>query len=152
MPFLLRTGKRLAAKQQRVSLILHRPKGPVDDVPANGNVVSLSLAGRRRGRHRRHGQEAGPGPGVAPARVSLDLSKIPGGEPLAPYVPLIHDVLVGDRSLFTTSEGLAQTWRALQPVLDHRPRVHPYAPGSWGPAAANALTGEHGWLLGQTED
>ena len=40
---------------------------------------------------------------------------------------------------------------ALQPVLDHRPEVHPYTPGSWGPAAANALTGEHGWLLGQTE-
>ena len=152
VPFLLRTGKRLAAKQQRVSLILHRPKGPVDDVPANGNVVSLSLAGAGAVDIDVMAKKPGPDLAMAPARVSLDLSKVPGGEPLAPYVSLIHDVLVGDRSLFTTSEGLAQTWRALQPVLDHRPEVHPYAPDSWGPAAANALTGEHGWLLGQTED
>jgi glucose-6-phosphate 1-dehydrogenase len=152
VPFLLRTGKRLAAKQQRVSLILHRPKGPADDVPANGNVVSLSLAGAGSVDIDVMAKKPGPDLAMAPARVSLDLSKIPGGDPLPPYVSLIHDVLTGDRSLFTTSEGLAQTWRALQPVLDARPEVHPYAPGSWGPAAANALTGEHGWLLGQTED
>ena len=151
MPFLLRTGKRLADKQQRVSLVLHRPKGPVHDVPANGNVISLSLAGAGALDVDIMAKRPGPDLAMAPARVSLDLSQVPGGEPLAPYVSLIHDVLVGDRSLFTTSKGLAETWRALQPVLDHRPEVHPYAPGSWGPAAANALAGEHGWLLGQTE-
>jgi len=151
VPFLLRTGKRMAVKQQRVSLILHRPKGPVADVPANGNVVSLSLAGAGSVDIDVMAKRPGPDLAMAPARVSLDLSKIPGGDPLPPYVSLIHDVLVGDRSLFTTSEGLAQTWRALQPVLDDRPEVHGYTPGSWGPAAANELAGEHGWLLGQTE-
>jgi len=152
VPFLLRTGKRLADKQQRVSLVLHRPKGPVTDVPANGNVISLSLAGAGAVDIDVMAKQPGPDLAITPARVSLDLSKIPGGVPLAPYVSLIHDVLVGDRSLFTTSEGLAQTWRALQPVLDDRPEVHPYAPGSWGPRHANALAGEHGWLLGQTAE
>ena len=151
VPFLLRTGKRLAAKEQRVSLVLHRPKGPVDDVPANGNVVSLSLAGAGAVDIDVMAKRPGPDLEMSPARVSLDLSKIPGGEPLPPYVSLIHDVLTGDRSLFTTSEGLAQTWRAVQPVLDDRPEVHPYAPDSWGPVEANALAGEHGWLLGQTD-
>ncbi len=151
VPFLLRTGKRMAAKQQRVSLVLHRPKGPVNDVPANGNVVSLSLAGAGAVDIDVMAKRPGPDLAMSPARVSLDLSGIPGGEPLPPYVSLIHDVLTGDRSLFTTSEGLAQTWRALQPVLDDRPEVHPYEPGSWGPARATALAGEHGWLLGQTE-
>ncbi|WP_299956038.1 glucose-6-phosphate dehydrogenase (NADP(+)) [uncultured Modestobacter sp.] len=150
VPFLLRTGKRMAAKQQRVSLVLHRPKGPVNEVPANGNVISLSLAGAGAVDIDVMAKRPGPDLAMAPARVSLDLSKIPGGEPLPPYVSLIHDVLVGDRSLFTTSEGLAQTWRALQPVLDNRPEVQSYAPRSWGPAAANELAGEHGWLLGQT--
>ena len=105
VPFLLRTGKRLAAKQQRVSLILHRPKGPVDDVPANGNVVSPVARRGRRGRHRRHGQEAGPGPGDGPGPGVPGPVEDPGGEPLAPYVSLIHDVLVGDRSLFTDQRG-----------------------------------------------
>ncbi|OMQ15167.1 glucose-6-phosphate dehydrogenase [Modestobacter sp. VKM Ac-2676] len=151
VPFLLRTGKRLAAKQQRVSLVLHRPIGPVHDVPANGNVVSLSLAGAGSLDIDMMAKRPGPELATARARATLDLSQVPGGEPLPPYVSLIHDVLVGDRSLFTTSEGLAQTWRALQPVLDSRPEVHTYEPGSWGPAAANELAGEVGWLLGQTE-
>ncbi|MGY1842413.1 glucose-6-phosphate dehydrogenase [Modestobacter sp. SYSU DS0875] len=151
VPFLLRTGKRLAAKQQRVSLVLHRPIGPVHDVPANGNVVSLSLAGAGSLDIDMMAKRPGPELETARARATLDLSQVPGGEPLPPYVSLIHDVLVGDRSLFTTSEGLAQTWRTLQPVLDSRPGVHPYEPGSWGPAAANELAGEVGWLLGQTE-
>ncbi|MGY2079222.1 glucose-6-phosphate dehydrogenase [Modestobacter sp. SYSU DS0657] len=151
VPFLLRTGKRLAAKQQRVSLVLHRPIGPVHDVPANGNVVSLSLAGAGSLDIDMMAKRPGPELETARARATLDLSQVSGGEPLPPYVSLIHDVLVGDRSLFTTSEGLAQTWRALQPVLDSRPEVHRYEPGSWGPAAANELAGEVGWLLGQTE-
>src|ERR687893_359665 len=45
VPFVLRTGKRMAASEQRVSLLLRRPDGPVTDVPGHGNVLSLSLSG-----------------------------------------------------------------------------------------------------------
>ena len=55
---------------------------------------------------------------------------------LPPYVRLIHDVLIGDRSLFTRPDGLASAWAVLEPVLDNRPAVQPYPQGSWGPAAA----------------
>lgn len=81
----------------------------------------------------------------------MNLADIPGGDPLPPYVSLIHDVITGDRSLFTTSGGLASAWATVQPLLDDRPPVQPYAPGSWGPVAANELPGPCGWLLGQTE-
>ena len=46
VPFYLRTGKRLAASKQRVSLILREPAGPLSgQLPRRGNVLSLSLAG-----------------------------------------------------------------------------------------------------------
>ena len=32
----------------------------------------------------------------------------------------------------------------MQPLLDTPTRVHPYAPGSWGPEAAEALVAAHG--------
>jgi glucose-6-phosphate 1-dehydrogenase len=64
-------------------------------------------------------------------------------------VSLLHDVLTGDRSLFTTSDGLAGAWTAFAPLQERPPRVHPYQPGSWGPAEANALAGPGGWLMGQ---
>src|SRR5918998_686913 len=45
VPFLLRTGKRMAVSEQRVSLVMRTPDGPLDDVPGHGNVLTLSLSG-----------------------------------------------------------------------------------------------------------
>lgn len=68
---------------------------------------------------------------------------------MAPYTSLIHDVLSGNRMLFTSSSGLESAFRAFQPMLtDARPQVEIYDDHSWGPAAAKDLTGPFGWLLG----
>ncbi len=46
VPFYLRTGKRLAATKQRVSLILREPAGPLaGQLPRAANVLSFWLAG-----------------------------------------------------------------------------------------------------------
>ena len=67
---------------------------------------------------------------------------------MAPYTSLIYDVLSGDRSLFTSSEGLKSAFTAFAPLLGpDRPEVQPYDDGSWGPAAADGLTGHVGWQL-----
>ena len=71
---------------------------------------------------------------------------------MPPYVSLIHDVVTGDRSLFTTSAGLSKAWASVEPLLEDRPEVQPYEPGSWGPTAANDLAAPCGWLLGQTDE
>ncbi|MBY3553181.1 glucose-6-phosphate dehydrogenase (NADP(+)) [Modestobacter lapidis] len=152
VPFVLRTGKKLGGDAQRVSLLLRRPDGPVASVPGAGNVVSLSLSGEGAIDLRLVTKKPGPDLALAEARTSLQLGDVPGGDPLPPYVSLIHDVITGDRSLFTTSAGLGSAWAAVQPLLDARPPVQPYAPGSWGPAAADELAAPCGWLLGQHED
>jgi len=152
VPFLLRTGKRMADDEQRVSLLLRKPDGPVTQLPGHGNVVSLSVEGPGAVDVRMVTKEPGPDLTLAEATSSLSLCDVPGGAPLPPYVSLIHDVVVGDRSLFTTSEGLAAAWRAVAPLLEDRPPVQPYSLGSWGPTAANELAAPGGWLLGQTED
>ncbi|MGY1694599.1 MULTISPECIES: glucose-6-phosphate dehydrogenase [unclassified Geodermatophilus] len=148
VPFLLRTGKRLAESHQRVTLVMRRPDGPVGPTPGGGNTVSLSLKGAGSLDLGLVAKRPGPDLDLAVAGASLDLGEVPGGEPLPAYASLIHDVLVGDRSLFTTSAGLAQAWRAVSPLLDARPQVQPYAPGSWGPEAADALADPCGWVLG----
>jgi glucose-6-phosphate 1-dehydrogenase len=58
-------------------------------------------------------------------------------------------VLLGDRSLFTRPDGLAAVWKTAGPLLANPPKVAPYAPGSWGPAAAAKLIAPDRWLLGQ---
>jgi glucose-6-phosphate 1-dehydrogenase len=68
------------------------------------------------------------------------------GEPLLPYERLLHGALTGDHQLFAREDGIEETWRIVQPLLDAPPPVEPYARGSWGPAAANALvTGHPRW-------
>jgi len=138
----------MAVSEQRVSLLLRRPDGPVTDVPGHGNVLSLSLSGSGAVDLQVVAKEPGPDLSLATATATLELADVPGGTPLPPYVSLLHDVLVGDRSLFTSSEGLANAWRAFAPLQQRPPRVHRYAPGSWGPAEAEALADPAGWLLG----
>jgi glucose-6-phosphate 1-dehydrogenase len=81
--------------------------------------------------------------------AAIPLSGLSGADPLPPYVRLIHDVLLGDRSLFTRPDGLAAVWEVAGPLLSGPPQVKSYAPGSWGPAEARELVAPGTWLLGQ---
>ena len=56
-----------------------------------------------------------------------------GGEGPTPYEVLLHAAMVGQSIRFTRQDGVEETWRIMQPLLDAPPPVQPYAPGSWGP-------------------
>ncbi|HMH92919.1 MAG TPA: glucose-6-phosphate dehydrogenase (NADP(+)) [Streptosporangiaceae bacterium] len=149
VPFYLRTGKRLAATEQRVSLILREPAGPLaGQLPAEANVLSFSLAGNGEIDLSLVAKKPGAALDLDVARASIPLSGLKGADPLPPYVRLLHDVLLGDRSLFTRPDGLAAVWKVAGPLLTSPPPVVPYAPGSWGPAAARELVAPGRWLLG----
>ncbi|HEY6497036.1 MAG TPA: glucose-6-phosphate dehydrogenase (NADP(+)) [Trebonia sp.] len=150
VPFYLRTGKCLAVSAQRVSLILRDPPGPLSgQLPSAANVLSLSLAGDGEIDLSLVAKKPGPALNLDVAHCGIPLASLPGADPLPPYVRLIHDVLLGDRSLFTRPDGLAAVWEAAQPLLSAPPSVRPYAPGSWGPAEASDLVAPGSWLLGQ---
>ena len=113
VPFYLRTGKRLAETRQRVSLILRDPAGPLaGQLPAEANVLSFSLAGDGEIDLSLVAKKPGPGFDLDHGAASLPLSGLRGADPLPPYVRLIHDVLIGDRSLYTRPDGLAAAWKA----------------------------------------
>jgi glucose-6-phosphate 1-dehydrogenase len=150
VPFYLRTGKRLAASRQRVSIILRKPDGPLAAQLHDGsNILSFSLTGDGEIDLKLVAKKPGAGLDLDPAKAAIPLSGLKGADPLPPYVRLIHDVLIGDRSLFTRPDGLAAVWKVAGPLLDNPPRIAPYAAGSWGPAAAGKLIAPGRWLLGQ---
>ena len=147
VPFLLRTGKRLAVSEQRVTLVLTPPdSGPVTDAPPGAISLSLKSSGELDITvvAKKPGPEIALEAGTAPLPLLHD-----NGPEIPAYATLLRDVLEGDRSLFTSSEGLDAAWRTLAPGLEHRPAVQPYAQGSWGPEAATALAGDIGWYLQQ---
>jgi len=150
VPFYLRTGKRMGASQQRVSLIFREPPGPLSGrLPLRANVLSFSLADDGEIDLSLVAKKPGPALDLGVAHVSIPLATLSGADPLPPYVRLIHDVLLGDRSLFTRPDGLAAVWDVAEPLLSRPPRVSPYPPGSWGPAQARELIAPGHWLLGQ---
>jgi glucose-6-phosphate 1-dehydrogenase len=150
VPFYLRTGKRLAETRQRVSLVLREPAGPLAGrLPAESNVLSFSLAGDGEIDLSLVAKKPGPVLALDHGTAALPLAALPGADPLPAYVRLLHDILIGDRSLFTRPDGLAAAWKAVTPLLSGPPGVASYPQGSWGPPLAGKLIAPGRWLLGQ---
>ena len=152
VPFLLRSGKYLAGKAQQVSLVLRRPESPPSgmDLGSDGEhrkALVHDLSGDGRLTIGVTAQRPGGEGELADGALVLRLPDLPGARPLPPYASLIRDVMLGERALFTTPEGIAETWRVVEHLTDdRRPEVQPYESGSWGPDAAQELPGDVGWL------
>ena len=153
VPFYLRTGKRLAEGQRIISIAFREP--PKSMFPPNSGVgsqgpdhltfdladaskMSLSFYGKR------------PGPGMRLDKLSLQFAMTDtglAGEVLEAYERLILDAMRGDRTLFTTAEGIERLWEVSQPLLEAPPPVRLYQQGSWGPKAVHQLIAPHAWRL-----
>jgi glucose-6-phosphate 1-dehydrogenase len=82
---------------------------------------------------------------MRPESITLDMEFAEeGGEGPTPYEVLLHAAMVGQATRFTRQDGVEETWRIMQPLLDTPPAVHSYDPGSWGPTAAESLAGDSG--------
>ena len=56
---------------------------------------------------------------------------------------ILGSLPVGDHQYFAREDSVEETWRIVQPLLDHPPDVRPYPCGSWGPEEAEALVRGH---------
>jgi glucose-6-phosphate 1-dehydrogenase len=82
--------------------------------------------------------------------LSFDYAKAFGGELPEAYETLLRDIMIGDQTLFVTSDFTETAWRLYDPLLAGDRIVHPYTAGSWGPREADALVERNGhqWQLG----
>ncbi len=80
-----------------------------------------------------------------PGSVEFDVEfAAKGGEGPTPYEVLLLAAITGRRARFNRQDTVEEAWRIMQPLLDDPPPVHPYTPGTWGPAEAEALVAAHG--------
>jgi glucose-6-phosphate 1-dehydrogenase len=151
VPIFLRTGKRLTRRATQVVVALREaPAYLFDDVgiprlPANhlhlriqpDEGISLAFQAKE------------PGTGVSVKTVRMEFAY--GGsflsEPAEAYERLLHDAMDGDHTLFTREDGVERSWEIVSPALEQPGPVHPYAPGTWGPAAADELISPRHWHL-----
>ncbi len=153
VPFYLRTGKKLAEGARIISIAFREP--PKSMFPAGSGVgmsgpdhltfdladaskMSLSFYGKR------------PGTGMRLDKLSMQFAMLEterAGQVLEAYERLIHDAMKGERTLFTTAEGIERLWEISEPLLNDPPPVRPYQPGTWGPNSVHQLIAPRAWRL-----
>jgi glucose-6-phosphate 1-dehydrogenase len=156
VPFYLRSGKRMAENRHLLTVAFSQP--PRSMFPLDCNEIAEAFG------HDHLTFELGD-----PGSISASfLAKVPGptmhlGEAhmhfsyadtfggaaraLDAYERLIHDVMLGDRTLFTTSAGIERLWEVSEPLLRQPPPADEYPLGSWGPAEIDDLIAPRRWHL-----
>jgi glucose-6-phosphate 1-dehydrogenase len=148
VPFYMRAGKKMATTSTQVLVEFCRAPTPLFREPnakpphpnhlifriSPDEGIDLSV------------QIKGPGDRLVSAPVLLDFSYDQERETVeeTAYERLLADALAGDQTLFARADAVMEAWRVVTPLLDAPPSVELYAPGSWGPAAADDLLPE-GW-------
>ena len=154
VPFLLRSGKAMGASRQVITLGFQPP--PLRMFPAHHkdtpygrqNEIVIDFAD--------------------PGAIKVNfLAKVPGAEltlgnaemafyykdsfvashALEGYERLILQAMVGDQSLFTSSDGIERVWEISAPLLENPPPVEPYRVGSYGPDSVKHLIAPYHWHL-----
>jgi glucose-6-phosphate 1-dehydrogenase len=145
VPIFIRTGKRLPATQTELRFVFkHAPRlgfHAFDRKPEPNQIVfKLDPTTGIRVVLDAHRADVAT---AAPILFDVEFATM-GGEGATPYEVLLHAAIVGDSMRFTRQDGVEETWRIMQPLLDSPPPVHVYAPGSWGPKEADRLVAGHG--------
>jgi glucose-6-phosphate 1-dehydrogenase len=149
VPFYLRTGKRLAARDAQIVVNFRDVPHPIFPGThcANKLVIKLQpedglelhlLAAKGGSNDER----------LTPVSLDLDFDKAFPSQRVGAYERLLLDALAGRLNLFVRSDEQERAWAWVMPILEAwsvdpaGPR--PYAAGSWGPAAASALVARDG--------
>jgi glucose-6-phosphate 1-dehydrogenase len=148
VPFYVRTGKALSTRVTEIAVqfkqaplaLFSRAGAP----PMEPNILAIRIQ-PDEGILLRFGAKV-PGPGLQIRGVNMDFrygSSFAVDSPDA-YETLLLDCMIGDASLFTRNDEVERAWEILDPILEawasgEGGRLHFYAAGTWGPAAADEL-------------
>ena len=142
VPFVLRTGKRLAERLTEIAVVFRRP--PVALFDGQGgcepqpNVLRIRLQPDEGFELGFDVKTPGDGFSVTTQHLDFEYAEAFGALPDA-YETLLHDVARGDATLFVHADEAEEAWRLVAPLLDWEGDVHTYPSGSWGPDAASDM-------------
>lgn len=139
VPFILESGK--ALKENRVEIVVHfKPSDPcfcpgLHEAHEHGNKITFSIQPEEKIEVRFWTKR----PGIETTIVPRDLSFGYAGHDDAAsvsdaYEKVLYDCIIGDQTLFASTEEIDASWRFITPILTdwkHLP-LHIYAKGSEG--------------------
>ncbi|GAA1620937.1 glucose-6-phosphate dehydrogenase [Actinoplanes couchii] len=152
VPFYVRTGKRLPARLTEVALQFQRPPHlpiPADQLTELDADALILRIQPNEGISLRFGAKV-PGHSFRVRTASMNFSYDQTFVEESPeaYERLLLDALIGDASLFIRSDEVQQSWRIVDPIIEHwerdRSPIPSYEAASWGPTDADRLIGRNG--------
>ena len=151
VPFYLRTGKRLAAREAQIVVNFRPVPHPILPGTNRANKLVIKLQPEDGLElHLLAAQGGRSSDQLAPVKLDLDFDKAFPTERVGAYERLLMDALAGRLNLFVRSDEQEQAWAWVMPVLEAWSRdpdgPRPYAAGSWGPPAASALVAREGFV------
>jgi len=152
VPFYLRTGKRLAARDAQIVVNFRPVPHPIFPGAAQANKLVIKLQPEDGLElHLLAAKGSGHSEMLSPVSLDLDFDKAFPSERVGAYERLLLDAIAGRLNLFVRSDEQEQAWRWVEPILDAWAQdpssLKTYAAGSWGPPAASALVARdgHAW-------
>jgi glucose-6-phosphate 1-dehydrogenase len=154
VPFYLRSGKAMGASRQIIVLGFQPP--PMRMFPAHrkdtpyGRQNEIEIDFADPGAIKTYFLAKVPGAELSLGNVEMAFhykDSFAASHALEGYEHLILMAMVGDQSLFTSSDGIERLWEISEPLLENPPPVEPYARGSWGPESVRRLIAPYHWHL-----
>ncbi len=150
VPFYLRTGKRLAARDAEIVVNFRPVPHPIFPGTSRANKLVIKLQPEDGLElHLLAAKGTGQSEVLSPVKLDLDFDKAFPTERVGAYERLLLDAIAGRLNLFVRSDEQEQAWQWVEPILDAWQRdgagPRPYAAGSWGPPAASALVARDGF-------
>jgi glucose-6-phosphate 1-dehydrogenase len=156
VPFFLRTGKRLAARDAQIVVNFRQVPHPIFGGASHANKLVIKLQPEDGLElHLLAAKGSGQGEALSPVSLDLDFDKAFPTERVGAYERLLLDAIAGRLNLFVRSDEQEQAWRWVEPILDAWSRdssdLKTYAAGSWGPPAASAMVARDGFAWAEEQ-
>jgi glucose-6-phosphate 1-dehydrogenase len=147
MPFYLRTGKALPEKRSEVVVRFKSPPLTLFQKqcqsPVYPNDLIISVQPREGVSWRLNAKVPGGQMNIKSVALDYSYDTAFNVQPPEAYERLIADAILGDQTLFIRRDEVEAAWSIIDPIENHwrnsAARPHTYAPGSWGPDAAQRL-------------
>jgi glucose-6-phosphate 1-dehydrogenase len=122
VPFYLRTGKRLAAKDTEIAITFKQVphsmfiSAGLADMPSN--VLALQLQPQEGISLSFQAKQPGTKICIGTLDMSFNYQGVFGISPPEAYQRLLLDCMIGDQTLFTRQDGVEAAWQLVTPVLE----------------------------------
>jgi glucose-6-phosphate 1-dehydrogenase len=147
VPFYIRTGKRLPTRVTEIVIhfkrtphhLFQRPEGVLNSnqliiriQPDEGILMKFDM------------KEPGSGFNVKNVNMDFHYKDLANLRVPSAYERLLHDVMIGDSTLFSRDDEVETAWKFIEPIqkawaTNPDIKIYGYPAGTWGPSVANDI-------------